>query len=93
VDDQWVTALRLTHTGAGWITLDPRVLQGDFLAATFQHEALGPSGSPEDTTVLYLVTRGRDLAQSLLPAIARFDPATHLNRESSHDSKETGHAQ
>src|SRR3546814_1616516 len=55
-----------------------RSLQGDFLTATFQHEALGPRGTPEDTTVLYLVTRGHGLAQSLLPAINRFDPAAHL---------------
>jgi integrating conjugative element protein (TIGR03749 family) len=78
LEDQWVTAVRLTNTGAGWVTLDPRVLQGDFLTATFQHEALGPRGTPEDTTVLYLVTRGHGLAQSLLPAIHRFDPAVHL---------------
>jgi hypothetical protein len=78
LEDQWVTAVRLTNTGARWVTLDPRVLQGDFLTATFQHEALGPRGTPEDTTVLYLVTRGRGLAQSLLPAIHRFDPAVHL---------------
>lgn len=58
LEDQWVTAVRLTNSSGGWITLDPRVLQGDFLTATFQHEALGPRGTPEDTTVLYLVTRG-----------------------------------
>ena len=78
LEDQWVTAVRLTNTGADWVALDPRVLQGDFLTATFQHEALGPRGTTEDTTVLYLVTRGRGLAQSLLPAIHRFDPAVHL---------------
>jgi integrating conjugative element protein (TIGR03749 family) len=78
LEDQWVTAVRLTNNSSGWISLDPRVLQGDFLTATFQHEALGPSGTPEDTTVLYLVTRGHGLAQSLLPAIHRFDPAVHL---------------
>ncbi|MEF9677084.1 MULTISPECIES: TIGR03749 family integrating conjugative element protein [Pectobacterium] len=78
LEDQWVTAVRLTHTGNGWVELDPRVLQGDFLTATFQHTALGPRGSPEDTTVLYLVTRKHGLPQSLLPAIQRFDPAMHL---------------
>lgn len=77
-EDQWVTAVRLTNTSAGEITLDPRLLQGDFLTATFQHESLGPRGTSEDTTVVYLVTRGRGLAPSLLPAIARFDPAAHL---------------
>lgn len=78
LEDQWVTAVRLTHTGGGWIELDPRALQGDFLTATFQHATLGPHGTPEDTTVLYLVTRGRGLSQALLPAIQRFDPAVHM---------------
>ena len=100
LEDQWVTAVRLTNGSGGWITLDPRVLQGDFLTATFQHELLGPRGTPEDTTVLYLVTRGRGLAQSLLPAINRFDPAAHLPRPEDEDTdsknthgKEAGHAQ
>ena len=35
-----MTAVRLTHTGGGWIDLDPRALQGDFLTATFQHPTL-----------------------------------------------------
>ena len=43
LEDQWVTAVRLTNNSAAWTTLDPRVLQGDFLTATFQHEALGPT--------------------------------------------------
>ncbi|MGL6255565.1 TIGR03749 family integrating conjugative element protein [Aeromonas caviae] len=46
LEDQWVTAVRLTNSSGGWVTLDPRVLQGDFLTATFQHEALGPRGRP-----------------------------------------------
>ena len=95
LEDQWVTAARLTNGSSSWITLDPRVLQGDFLTATFQHEALGPRGTPEDTTVLYLVTRGRGLAQSVLPAIHRFDPAAHLPQPEAEagDGKETRHAQ
>ena len=76
------------------VALDPRVLQGDFLTATFQHEALGPRGTTEDTTVLYLVTRGRGLAQSLLPAIHRFDPAVHLPQpDGDENAKEARHAQ
>ena len=95
LEDQWVTAVRLTNGSSGWITLDPRVLQGDFLTATFQHEALGPRGTSEDTTVLYLVTRGHGLAQSLLPAIHRFDPAVHLPqpKAAASDDRETRHAQ
>ncbi len=49
LEDQWVTAVRLTNTGADWISLDPRVLQGDFLTATFQHEALGSCAEPPRT--------------------------------------------
>ena len=95
LEDQWVTAARLTNGSSSWITLDPRVLQGDFLTATFQHEALGPRGTPEDTTVLYLVTRGRGLAQSGRPASHRFDPAAHRPQPEAEagDGKETRHAQ
>ncbi|WP_372387403.1 TIGR03749 family integrating conjugative element protein [Xanthomonas axonopodis] len=95
LEDQWVTAVRLTNSSSGWVTLDPRMLQGDFLTATFQHEALGPRGTPEDTTVLYVVTRGRGLAQSVLPAIHRFDPAVHLPQPEAeaNDGKEARHAQ
>jgi integrating conjugative element protein (TIGR03749 family) len=94
LDDQWVTAVRLTHTAAGWLALDPRALQGDFVSATFQHETLGPHGTPEDTTVLYLVTRGHGLAQSLLPAISRFDPAVNLpGTDAKRKAKEIAHAQ
>ncbi len=78
LEDLWVTAIRVTNASSGWVELDPRALQGDFLTATFQHQSLGPHGTPEDTTVVYLVTRGHGLAQSLLPTIQRFDPAVHL---------------
>ncbi|HGW5377054.1 TPA: TIGR03749 family integrating conjugative element protein [Pseudomonas aeruginosa] len=74
LEDQWVTVVKLSNSSSQWLDLDPRELQGDLMAATFQHSRLGPRGTPEDTTVVYLVTRGRGLAQSLLPAIHRFDP-------------------
>jgi len=90
LEDRWVTAVRLTNTSDDWITLDPRLLQGNFLTATFQHATLGANGTPEDTTVVYLVTRDHGLMQSLLPAIQRFDPGVHLNTES---SKERANAQ
>lgn len=73
LDDAWVTAVRLTNTSAQRIDLDPRALQGDFVAATFQHADLGPVGNDTDTTVVYLVTRGHSLAASLLPAISPVD--------------------
>ncbi|EKS7213020.1 TIGR03749 family integrating conjugative element protein [Enterobacter ludwigii] len=54
-----VVALKVQNTASRKITLDPRVLQGQFVTATFQHRYLGPVGTPEDTTTLYLVTAGR----------------------------------
>lgn len=54
-----VVALKVQNTASRNITLDPRVLQGQFVTATFQHRYLGPVGTPEDTTTLYLVTAGR----------------------------------
>jgi integrating conjugative element protein (TIGR03749 family) len=78
LDDEWVTAVRLTNTRAQWLTLDPRALQGDFVAATFQHAGLGPVGESSDTTVLYLVTRGHGLAESLLPAVSPIDSSVNL---------------
>ena len=78
LSDQWVTAVLLANVSASWLDLDPRALQGDFVAASFQHPTLGPAGEPTDTTVVYLVTRGHGLAESLLPAVAPFDPSVNL---------------
>jgi integrating conjugative element protein (TIGR03749 family) len=78
LENQWVTAVRLTNTTPRWLDLDPRGLQGDFVAATFQHPDLGPAGDSTDTTVVYLVTRGRGLAESLLPAISPIDASLNL---------------
>jgi integrating conjugative element protein (TIGR03749 family) len=78
LEDLWVTAVRLTNTTARWLDLDPRALQGDFLTATFQHPDLGPAGDPTDSTVVYLVTRGRGLAESLLPTISPIDASLNL---------------
>lgn len=54
-----LVALKVRHTAAGQLTPDPRQLQGQFVSATFQHAWLGASGTPEDTTTLYLVIRGK----------------------------------
>ncbi|MGR0021753.1 TIGR03749 family integrating conjugative element protein [Ectopseudomonas mendocina] len=78
LDSLWVSAVRLRNHSSHGLELDPRALQGHFLAATFQHPTLGPRGTPEDTTVVYLVTRGHGLAQALLPAIAPIDAALNL---------------
>lgn len=78
LDDTWVTAVHLSHTAPGWLALDPRALQGDFVAATFQHPDLGPAGESTDTTVLYLVTHGHGLAESVLPAVSPIDASLNL---------------
>jgi integrating conjugative element protein (TIGR03749 family) len=69
LEDQYVTAVRLTNTSSRVLDLDPRGLQGDFVAATFQHPNLGPAGDPSDTTVVYVVTRGKSLADAFLSAV------------------------
>ncbi|MDF9773260.1 integrating conjugative element protein (TIGR03749 family) [Pseudomonas baetica] len=63
--DYWVTAVKIVNRGSVKVTLDPRHLQATLYAATFQHAYLGHVGTPEDTTVAYLVTRGGDLKQAL----------------------------
>ena len=89
LDDEWVTAVRLTNTSTQHLDLDPRALQGDFVAATFQHPDLGPAGDDTDTTIVYLVTRGHGLAASLLPAIRPIDvhPPVPSNVEGAADEK------
>lgn len=67
-----VVALKVQNTASRKIPLDPRVLQGQFVTATFQHRYLGPVGTPEDTTTLYLVTSGRpDGAFVAEPSVVR----------------------
>ncbi|WP_296220407.1 TIGR03749 family integrating conjugative element protein [Pseudomonas sp. UBA2684] len=78
LDTLWVSAVRLRNHSAHWLDLDPRALQGHFLTATFQHSTLGPNGTPDDNTVVYLVTRGHGLAQALLPTLAPIDAALNL---------------
>ncbi|MDH4564505.1 MULTISPECIES: TIGR03749 family integrating conjugative element protein [unclassified Pseudomonas] len=90
LDDLWVTAVRLRNTAPRWLDLDPRTLQGNFATATFQHATLGPVGTPENTTVVYLVTRGHGLAQALLPAMAPVDAALNLPTPHAPDTNEGG---
>jgi integrating conjugative element protein (TIGR03749 family) len=64
--DTTVTAIKLHNRSQQRINLDPRSLQGTFLTATFQHDWLGAHGTPEDTTVVYLVTDG-SAERAILP--------------------------
>lgn len=54
-----VVAVKLRNQSNKKVVLDPRHLQGRFYSATFQHRWLGEQGTPEDTTMLYLVMQGR----------------------------------
>lgn len=65
--DYVVTAVRLRNATAHKLTLDPRYLQGHFYAAAFQHSWLGEAGTPEDTTVVYLVTQG-EVSKAIIPS-------------------------
>lgn len=75
---EWVTAVKLTNTSSRWVSLDPRLLQGDFVAATFEHPDLGPTGQSTDTTVVYLITVKGGIAESLFPHAGRFDATLDL---------------
>jgi integrating conjugative element protein (TIGR03749 family) len=89
---QYVTAVKLTNTSSRWVALDPRLIQGNFVAATFEHPDVGPAGRSTDTTVLYLVTRGHGIAASLLPKVGRFDAALDLSkRAGDRHQRQRGH--
>lgn len=74
-----VTAVRITNNDPRSFELDPRWLQGDLYSAAFMHPSIGPSGTVEDTTTLFVVTRGSSLAQAVLlpgpPAVEEEDDA------------------
>ena len=61
-----VTAVLLRNRATEPVALDPRRLDARLYAASFQHEFLGPRGTPEDTSVAYLVTRDGGLDQALM---------------------------
>ncbi len=63
-----VTAIRLSNRRPQSVTLDPRHLQGDLYSATFQHRYLGPHGSADDTTTVYVITLDKSLELALVPA-------------------------
>lgn len=73
LEDFWVTAVKLTNTDTRSLVLDPRDLQGNLFAATFQHSNLGAAGEATDTTVAYLVTRGHGLSAALPPNVSPID--------------------
>lgn len=78
LDDYFVTAVSLKNSSSQIISLDPRLIQGNFIAATFQHSLLGPKGDATDTTVVYLVTRQHGLAKSILPTLSPINAAKNI---------------
>ena len=52
----YVTAVRVTSNSLNKITLDPRLLRGDFLAASSQHGFVNPVGEEGTTTAWYLIS-------------------------------------
>jgi integrating conjugative element protein (TIGR03749 family) len=52
----YVTAVKITNATQNRLALDPRLARGDWLAATFHHRELGPSGEANDTSALYLIS-------------------------------------
>lgn len=61
-----VTAVKVTNQDPQRrFSLDPRLLQGRLYSATFMHSTIGPQGSVEDTTTVFIVTRGQSLAKAV----------------------------
>ncbi|EPY5086997.1 TIGR03749 family integrating conjugative element protein [Klebsiella variicola] len=84
VANRSVVALRLTNSGSRKVVLDPRALQGQFVAATFQHRWVGPAGTPEDTTTVYVVTAGRPESAFIAEPSALRKAARPVSQETRH---------
>jgi integrating conjugative element protein (TIGR03749 family) len=83
-----VSAVKLVNTSPDRINLDPRKVHGEFYSTTFQHTWLGKAGTPEDTTVAYLITKDRSLEQSLLPGAYKTDAKDDKNKKKKASRKE-----
>ncbi|QGX92446.1 TIGR03749 family integrating conjugative element protein [Tatumella sp. TA1] len=75
---------RLTNTGSRKVVLDPRALQGQFVSASFQHRWVGPAGTPEDTTTVYVVTAGRPESAFIAEPSALRKAARAVKQEARH---------
>ncbi len=58
VPARYVTAVRVTSKSRETTVFDPRLLRGDWLAASAQHSVLEPAGYDGDNTTWYLVSAG-----------------------------------
>ncbi|MEW8439283.1 MAG: TIGR03749 family integrating conjugative element protein [Candidatus Thiodiazotropha taylori] len=81
-DTHYVTALLVTNATLFPITLDPREIRGDILAARFQRNHLEPAGRMGDATTLFLISK-RPLAESINGHAVRID-----SRSIDHDHQE-----
>lgn len=52
----YVTAVRVTSNSLKTEILDPRLIRGDFVAASSQHKHINPAGHDGDTTTWYLIS-------------------------------------
>jgi integrating conjugative element protein (TIGR03749 family) len=77
-DTHYVTALLVTNATNNPITLDPREIRGEVLAARFQRNHLDPAGSIGDTTTLFLISK-RPLAETIKGHAVRIDPISNNN--------------
>ncbi|EEH0272133.1 DUF3438 family protein [Salmonella enterica] len=50
-----VEILVIRNNREGYVVVDPQILSGKFVVATFRHRWVRASGQPEDITILYLM--------------------------------------
>lgn len=81
-DSHYITALLVTNATDAPITLDPREIRGEVLAARFQRNHLSPYGDEGDSTSLYLITN-RPIAETINGHAIRIDPTTRNAEQSS----------
>ena len=76
-----LTAVRIQHQRAGKVELDPRDVQANLYSVAFQHSWLGSLGTPEDTTIAYMITRHGGLEKFLPLALMAPESTQELSHE------------
>ncbi|MDY0415856.1 MAG: TIGR03749 family integrating conjugative element protein [Pseudomonas sp.] len=76
-----LTAVRIQHQRAGKVELDPRDVQANLYSVAFQHTWLGSLGTPEDTTIAYMITRHGGLEKFLPLALMAPESTQELSHE------------
>ena len=76
-----LTAVRIQHQRAGKVELDPRDVQANLYSVAFQHAWLGSLGTPEDTTIAYMITRHGGLEKFLPLALMAPESTQELSHE------------